>query len=91
MILGIFQAAAFGPISHLPRRPARSLAMGSMQEAVEEFRMITEEEATVRKIAGVGIGVTTAALFATSGLGYGQLSAGIFGAISTFRTGKDYQ
>ena len=32
--------------------------------AVSEFKMITEEEATIRKVGGVGIGIVTAAQFA---------------------------
>ena len=60
-------------------------------QAAADFKMITEEEATVRKGAGVAIGVATAALFAGGALGYGPLSAGAFGAISTYRTGREYQ
>ena len=68
-------------------------AASDLQErAVEEFKMITEDEATVRKIAGVGIGVVTVVKFATSGLhDYSSLSAGVFGAVSTYRTGAEYQ
>jgi hypothetical protein len=61
------------------------------RKAASEFKMITETEANVRKIAGVGIGATTAALYATTGLAYGSLAAGLFGAISTYRTGREYQ
>jgi len=61
------------------------------QEAVDNFRMITEDEATIRKIGGVIIGVATAALYAKGDLTYGSLSAGALGAISTFRTGAEYQ
>ena len=53
--------------------------------------MITETEANVRKTVGVGVGLATAAIYATSGLPYATLSAGIFGAISTYRTGAEYQ
>ena len=53
--------------------------------------MITEDEAKVRKIAGVAIGLATAVAFVTTGLSYGSLSGGIFGAISTYRTGAEYQ
>ena len=59
-------------------------------QAAADFKMITEEEAAVRKGAGVAIGVATAALFAGGALGYGPLSAGAFGAISTYRTGREY-
>ena len=63
----------------------------SAEEAVADFKMITEDEAKVRKIAGVGIGLATAVAFVTTGLSYGSLSGGIFGAISTYRTGAEYQ
>ena len=65
----------------------RSLAEG---EPVE-FKMITDDEANIRKLAGVGVGLTTVALYATSGLGYGTLSGGLFAAISTYRTGAESQ
>lgn len=76
-----------------PRIPTSLSAASDLQErAVEEFKMITEGEANVRKIAGVGLGVVTAVTFATSGLhDYASLSAGVFGAVSTFRTGAEYQ
>ena len=61
------------------------------QKAIRDFKMITEDEATLRKAAGVGIGLATAGIYATSGMAYGSLSAGIFGAISTYRTGAEYQ
>ena len=61
------------------------------QKAIRDFKMITEDEATLRKAAGVGIGLATAGIYATSGMAYGTLSAGIFGAISTYRTGAEYQ
>lgn len=63
----------------------------SPADAVAEFKMITEDEATVRKVGGVFIGVATAVAFATTALAYGALSGGIFGAISTYRTGAEYQ
>lgn len=75
-------------------RPTPSLVISrvlSPADAVAEFKMITEDEATVRKLGGVVIGVATAVAFATTGLAYGTLSGGIFGAISTYRTGAEYQ
>ena len=68
--------------------------MGATDEAkraVSEFKMITDDEADIRKLAGVGVGLTTVALYATSGLGYGTLSGGLFAAISTYRTGAESQ
>ena len=68
--------------------------MGATDEAkraVSEFKMITDDEANIRKLAGVGVGLTTDALYATSGLGYGTLSGGLFAAISTYRTGAESQ
>mmetsp|Transcript_2174 Transcript_2174/g.4825 ORF Transcript_2174/g.4825 Transcript_2174/m.4825 type:complete len:115 (-) Transcript_2174:607-951(-) len=59
--------------------------------AVAEFRMITEDEANIRKAGGVAIGVATAAQFALGLSSYSLLSAGAFGAISVFRTGAEYQ
>ena len=66
-------------------------ATADQLKAVDEFKMITETEATLRKTVGVGVGLATAAIYATSGMPYSTLSAGIFGAISTYRTGAEYQ
>jgi len=63
----------------------------AQRKAVAEDKMISEAEATVRKIAGVGIGVVTAAMYATSGLAYTALASGLFGAIAVYRTGAQYQ
>jgi glutaredoxin 3 len=60
-------------------------------EAVASGKMITETEATIRKEAGVGIGLATAFLYSTSGLAYTTLSAGVFGALSVYRSGASYQ
>ena len=60
-------------------------------KAVAENKMITETEATIRKVAGVGMGLATAFLYSTSGLAYTTLSAGIFGALSVYRSGAAYQ
>ena len=59
--------------------------------AVSDFKMITENEATLRKIAGVGIGVVTIGSFLGGTHSYTSLSGGLFGAISTYRTGAEYQ
>jgi glutaredoxin 3 len=66
-------------------------ATAAQLQAVEDFKMITETEATIRKAAGVGLGVATAFLYATSGLTYTALSAGVFGSLSVFRSGAAYQ
>jgi len=60
-------------------------------KAVAENKMITETEATIRKVAGVGLGIATGVLYSTSGLAYTTLSAGIFGALSVYRSGAAYQ
>lgn len=66
-------------------------ATAGQLHAVETGKMITETEANVRKTVGVGVGLATAAIYATSGLPYATLSAGIFLSISTYRTGAEYQ
>jgi glutaredoxin 3 len=68
-----------------------SSATPAQRKAVTEFKMITETEATIRKVAGVGLGLATATLYSTSGLAYTTLSAGIFGALSVYRSGAAYQ
>jgi len=70
---------------------AGSSATAAQLKAVAENKMITETEATIRKAAGVGLGVATAALYSTSDLTYTTLSAGIFGALSVYRSGAAYQ
>lgn len=82
---------AFAPRGLAAVRLGRRWASVEEQTFVDEFKMITEDEATVRKIAGVAIGVVTAAMFAHGDSTYGSLSAGALGAISTFRTGASYQ
>lgn len=66
-------------------------ATAAQLKAVSEFKMITETEATIRKVSGVGLGLATAFLYSTSGLAYTTLSAGIFGALSVYRSGAAYQ
>ena len=66
-------------------------ATAAQLKAVAENKMITETEATIRKAGGVGLGLATAALYSTSGLAYTALSAGIFGALSVYRSGASYQ
>lgn len=67
------------------------LSKTKQQQAVEGFKMITENEASVRKAVGVGMGVATAAAYFTVGMPYTTLSGCIFGAVATFRTGAEYQ
>ena len=66
-------------------------ATAAQLEAVDDFKMISETEATVRKTVGVCLGLATAAIYATSGMPYTTLSTGLFGALSTYRTGAEYQ
>jgi len=66
-------------------------ATAAQLKAVAEGKMITETEASIRKAAGVGLGLVTAFLYSTSGLTYTSLSAGIFGALSVYRSGAAYQ
>jgi len=80
--------AAVGRV--LPTGSAAS-ATAAQMEAVASGKMITETEATIRKVAGVGMGLATAFQFFTSGLAYTTLSAGIFGALSVYRSGAAYQ
>jgi len=74
-----------------PPGAASSGATAAQLQAVGDFKMITETEATIRKVAGVGMGLATAFLYSTSGLAYTTLSAGIFGALSVYRSGAAYQ
>jgi len=61
-------------------------------KAVDDFKMITEDESKLRKIGGVIIGIATIATYFTQGdHSYSSLSAGAFAAISTYRTGSEYQ
>ena len=70
---------------------AGSSATAAQLEAVASNKMITETEATIRKVAGVGLGLATAFQYATSGMAYTTLSAGVFGALSVYRSGASYQ
>tara|TARA_B110001452_G_scaffold138770_1_gene115363 strand:- start:446 stop:1129 length:684 start_codon:yes stop_codon:yes gene_type:complete len=70
---------------------AGSSATAAQLKAVGDFKMITETEANVRKTVGVGLGLATAAIYATAGMSYTTLSTGIFVALSTYRTGAEYQ
>ena len=91
------QAARSGRLAELlgttggSTAPQIAGATAGQLQAVETGKMITETEANVRKTVGVGLGLATAAVYATSGLPYATLSAGIFGAISIYRTGAEYQ
>jgi len=88
------QAARSGKLAELLKTApseASSSATAAQLKAVAENKMITETEATIRKVSGVGIGLATAFLYSTSGLAYTTLSAGIFGAVSVYRSGAAYQ
>jgi len=61
------------------------------EQAVVEFKMITEEEARLRKIGGIVLGVVTITIFLTRGHDYANLSTGAFAALATYRTGAEYQ
>jgi hypothetical protein len=75
------------------------------EQAVVDFKMITEEESELRKIGGMILGVITIVSFFTihgegggsdsssssSYYNYANLSTGAFAALSTYRTGADYQ
>jgi len=66
-------------------------ASAAQIEAVKTGKMITETEATIRKTAGVGLGLATAFLYSVSAMSYTTLSAGVFGALSVYRSGAAYQ
>jgi len=66
-------------------------ATAEEKQAVAEFKMITEDEAKFRKIGGIIIGVVTAGKFLAIDHSYSALSAGVFAAISTYRSGSEYQ
>ena len=74
------------------------------EQAVVDFKMITEEESKLRKIGGIILGlITIVSFFTIHGEGgssdssssyyynYANLSTGAFAALSTYRTGVDYQ
>ena len=66
-------------------------AVEEQQKAVDDFRTITEHEATIRKVVGAGIGLATAGIYVSSGMAYGTLSGALFASIITYRTGAEYQ
>lgn len=66
------------------------MATPQEEQAVADFRRITEDEANVRKIGGIILGVVTVAAYATKGQDYSSLSTGAFGAIFTYRSGSKY-
>mmetsp|Transcript_26229 Transcript_26229/g.58742 ORF Transcript_26229/g.58742 Transcript_26229/m.58742 type:complete len:104 (-) Transcript_26229:651-962(-) len=86
---GAFSPAT--PRAALPTMTRRSASNLDMERAVAEFKMITEDEANIRKIAGVGLGVVTAAMFVSGNSDYPSVSTGVFAAVSTYRTGAEYQ
>ena len=89
------QASRNGKLATLLGRVKPAVAVSGVSaaqlKAVAENKMITETEATIRKVAGVGLGIATGVLYSTSGLAYTTLSAGIFGALSVYRSGAAYQ
>lgn len=92
------QAARSGKLAELLNTPmvvptgsGSGGASAAQLAAVADNKMITETEATIRKVAGVGLGLATAFNYATAGMAYTTLSAGIFGALSVYRSGAAYQ
>ena len=76
------------------------------EQAVVDFKMITEEESELRKIGGIILGLITIVSFFTihgegggssdsssssSYYNYANLSTGAFAALATYRTGAEYQ
>jgi hypothetical protein len=97
---GFFMHKPAAVVSSRRSSPASQMRMRTLDEvdiaskeatAVSEFKMITENEATIRKIAGVGIGLLSVGSFIGGAHSYTSLSGGLFGAISTYRTGAEYQ
>ena len=91
-----------GSAQQPPSSSGRSLQMAATpatpaeRQAVADFKMITEEESQLRKTGGLVLGIITAVvfvvqLFAPDGANYPNLCAGVFGALSLYRTGADYQ
>jgi len=91
-LAAMLKAPAVGEefIRVVPTR-ASSSATAAQLKAVADNKMITETEAAIRKAAGVGLGLATAFIYSTSGMAYTALSAGIFGALSVYRSGASYQ
>ena len=75
----------------VPTGGTGSSVTAAQRKAVAEFKMITETEATIRKAAGVAMGVATLAVYSTSGMAYTTLSGAVFGALSVYRSGAAYQ
>lgn len=67
------------------------MATPQEEQAVADFKMITEDEANLRKIGGIILGVVTVAAYFTKGQDYASLSSGAFAAIATYRSGAEYQ
>ena len=90
-----------GSAQQPPSSSGRSLQMAATpatpaeRQAVADFKMITEEESQLRKTGGLVLGVITAVVFVmqvlAEGGDYPNLCAGVFGALSLYRTGADYQ
>ena len=85
------EAATTGRVVPTTGAASSSEATAAQLKAVAENKMITETEATIRKVAGVGMGLLTAFQYASGGMAYTTLSAGVFGALSVYRSGAAYQ
>merc|ERR1712232_638131 len=81
--------------SKLVRTTAGTSLMATAEEeqAVADFKMISEDESQLRRIGGIILGIITITKFlTTSGIhDYSGLSLGSFLALSTYRTGIEYQ
>jgi len=61
------------------------------EQAVTEFKMITEEESQLRKTGGIILAIITIVAFFTQGQNYANLCSGAFAALGTYRSGAEYQ
>jgi hypothetical protein len=79
--------------NYLKLKTSVLMATAQEEQAVEDFKMITEDESTLRKIGGGVIGVATIATYLSTlaDPSYTSLSTGIFAAIATYRSGSEYQ
>jgi len=76
------------------RSTTTTLSVGATpqeEQAVAEFKMITEEESQLRKTGGIILAIITIAAFFTQGQNYSNLCSGAFAALATYRSGAEYQ
>lgn len=76
------------------RSTTSTLSVGATpqeEQAVAEFKMITEEESQLRKTGGIILAIITIAAFFTQGQNYSNLCSGAFAALATYRSGAEYQ